>query len=284
MNKKVLGIAGLAAVTVVGGTFAYFNQTSTVENPFDTAKYGSVVTEDFKPEDGNNWKPGVEVNKDLVVTNTGDQAVVVRVKFEDIWTDAETAGKVKNVNAKDSLTVEQGNITDGKVDADKSVVHKNFANSEDWKLADDGWYYYTKKVEAGKSTDKFLDSVQLDKDADMGAYEIKQYYSEEDIQPSLTDLTEANGWNVWNVGSVMPETAKHTAVFKELVSDSKGYADANYVLKITTQTVQATDKAVAAVFAADQSVEGSVAVPASVVEGWGLEVENNQTETTEAAE
>ena len=48
-NKKVIGAAGLAAILVVGGSFAYFNQTMTVNNPFDTGKYDTNVTEDFNP-------------------------------------------------------------------------------------------------------------------------------------------------------------------------------------------------------------------------------------------
>ena len=71
-NKKIAGVAGLAAIMVIGGTFAYFNQTMTVTNPFDTGKYDTNVTEDFKPEDGDNWEPGAEVNKDVTVKNTGD--------------------------------------------------------------------------------------------------------------------------------------------------------------------------------------------------------------------
>ena len=85
-NKKAAAILGVAAVALVVGTFAYFTQTSTIDNPFDTGKYSTVVTEDFKPKDGEDWEPGVEVNKDLYVHNTGDRNVVVRVKFEDIWT------------------------------------------------------------------------------------------------------------------------------------------------------------------------------------------------------
>ena len=44
MKKKVIGAAGLAAAALVGGTFAYFSQSTTIDNPFDTAKYGTIVT------------------------------------------------------------------------------------------------------------------------------------------------------------------------------------------------------------------------------------------------
>ena len=76
MNKKIVGVVGLASVALVGGTFAYFTQTSTIDNPFNTARYRTVVTEDFNPEDGDKWEPGAKVNKDLYVQNTGDRDVV----------------------------------------------------------------------------------------------------------------------------------------------------------------------------------------------------------------
>lgn len=44
-NKKLKAIAGLVAVAVIGGSLAYFNQTMTVENPFDTNKYSSELVE-----------------------------------------------------------------------------------------------------------------------------------------------------------------------------------------------------------------------------------------------
>jgi predicted ribosomally synthesized peptide with SipW-like signal peptide len=33
MNKKAAALGGLAAVAVVGGTWAYFNQTAAITNP-----------------------------------------------------------------------------------------------------------------------------------------------------------------------------------------------------------------------------------------------------------
>ena len=110
MNKKVVGALGLAAVALVGGTFAYFTQTSTIDNPFDTAKYGTVVVEDFKPEDGEDWTPGAQVNKDLYVDNTGDRPVVVRVKFEDIW--SRNGVVFKELNSTDSMNIGIGDPTE----------------------------------------------------------------------------------------------------------------------------------------------------------------------------
>ena len=49
-----------------------------------------------------------------------------------------------------------------------------------------------------------------------------------------------------------------------------GYSDANYVLRITVETVQATDKAVAQVFSTADS---------SIVAGWNLDKEDLESTT-----
>lgn len=136
VNKKIVGVLGLASVALVGGTFAYFTQTATIDNPFDTARYSTLVTEDFVPEDGEKWQPGAEVNKDLYVQNTGDRDVVVRVKFEDFWyrgeeltdenvfitvTDGEEKGATKQPTADEKtfqIATEDGDTKEDR----KSVV------------------------------------------------------------------------------------------------------------------------------------------------------------------
>lgn len=181
-KKKVIGVAGLAAVALIGGTFAYFSQQTTIDNPFNTARYGTIVTEDFNPEDGEKWEPGANVNKDLYVDNTGDREIVVRVKFEDHWKRDNIEFKVATgSNAKE---VAQDDPKDGLVEKDKSVVHKNFAS--DWETKwtfnpEDGYYYYNQKLTGqgtdGASTGLFLDSVTLDKDTDMGAIGTQYYFA-----------------------------------------------------------------------------------------------------------
>lgn len=275
MNKKVLGVAALAAMATVGGTFAYFNQTMTVENPFDTAKYGTVTVEDFKPEDGEDWEPGVEVNKDVNVVNTGDKAVVVRMKFQDAWADLDSnAGEdgTWELSPADSLIWEdsQRDPEDGLVKTDKSVVKKNFENSDQWTYNDkDGYYYYNSQLKPTESTGTFLTSVQLLPDVDMGVYKTSHYYTTEETTPALTTpLSDA--WVQYE--GTMPKqdddgnAVLHNCTITELVEGLGGYSNANYTLNITIETVQATDKAVAAVF-------GSVA-PQKVVAGWNLTAED----------
>ncbi len=223
MNKKIVGVVGLASVALVGGTFAYFTQTSTIDNPFNTARYRTVVTEDFNPEDGDKWEPGAKVNKDLYVQNTGDRDVVVRVKFEDIWYRDDIANPFISQQEDDvfsdvtlSQTPLDKEINDGQFDGlvsildetgnivekDLSVVEKAFepgafGEGGTWKLAGpgakwstiqpDGYFYYMTTLAPGASTGKFLDEVQLYEGLDMGLFRT-QFYCKDTEDPER-DLT-----------------------------------------------------------------------------------------------
>lgn len=280
-SKKQLGILGLGAVALIGGTFAYFTQTTTIDNPFDTAKYGTVVYEDFKPADGDDWQPGAEVNKDLYVENTGDRAVVVRVKFQDIWTREDKSDGFPTLDSTDSMEVFQKDLYDGLTTGDKSVVHKYFADgtADTWStLQEDGYYYYLKKLEKNgaeneaDSTGKFLDSVRLDKDVDLGKMMTQYYYTTSETRPDID--SEMTGWE--KLGEPQPATAseirvpddaRYTAGITNPEGGALGYSDAKYTLRITVETVQATDKAVESVF---------TTAPADIVAGWDLEAEDLQ--------
>ena len=86
MNKKAAALGGLAALVAVGGTWAYFNQTAAITNPFHTeGGYETSVIEHFNPSDGEDWKPGVTVNKEVIASNTGDADVLVRVTMDEVW-------------------------------------------------------------------------------------------------------------------------------------------------------------------------------------------------------
>lgn len=244
-NKKILGVAGLAAIAVVGGTFAYFNQTMTVTNPFDTGKYDTVLTEDFTPEDGENWEPGAEVNKDVTVKNTGDYDILVRVKFDEKWVNKTTGETVKENKGMNANTYQE-NATDGLVEKDKSVVEKNL-NENNWVYNEiDGYWYYKTNLAAKTDTGKFLDAVKLLEDADMGKYITTNYYTTADTKPAETTIGDENSdpstcWVPYK-GNV-PEAAKHSMAVTKQDPNEPGYGNANYTLTITAQTVQATDAA-----------------------------------------
>lgn len=256
-NKKLKAVVGLTAVAVIGGSLAYFNQTMTVENPFDTNKYESEMVEHFKPTDGDNWQPGATVNKDIQVNNTGDYDVIVRVKFDETWTrkggDTYVDKKDKGLEARTGQT----NASDGLVAGDYSVVQKNLLNADEWFYnTNDGYYYYLENLEAGKNTGTFLDSVKLIDDADMGKYEVIKYYTTADSEPGSDQIGDdaSTQWKVYE-GEV-PTDAKHTRTVTKLVDGCEGYADSDYKLTITAQTVQASKEAVNGTFGLT-SVAGS---------------------------
>ena len=246
-NKKIAGVAGLAAIMVIGGTFAYFNQTMTVTNPFDTGKYDTNVTEDFKPEDGDNWEPGAEVNKDVTVKNTGDYDVLVRVKLTEKWANKTTGNTVAENTTGLKGDAFQADANDGLTTGDYSVVEKTL-NAANWVYSDpenggDGYWYYKTNLAAGTDTGKFLDAVKLLEDADMGKYTVTNYYTEADDKPGESAIgTDATTQWVAYTGNV-PKTAKHSMAVTKQDTNAPGYGNADYTLTITAQTVQATDAA-----------------------------------------
>lgn len=285
MKKKTVGIVGLAAAALVGGTFAYFTQTSTIDNPFDTAKYGTIVTEEFKPGDGKDWKPGVEISKKFDVSNTGDRPVVVRVKFEDIWKRNNV--EIHKPNPVDTMTVFQQDPYDGEIEYtdtsknDKSVVHKNLLNTGEngsWSdLQSDGYFYYLAKLDKQKTTEELLNSVTLDPNVDMGSLKTRYYYTTAETKPEINP-ENMEGWTLMT-GKLQPATGSEAAppegsTFMTAITMPEtgklGYSDAEYTLRITVETVQATDKAVKTVF-------GNV--PQAILEGWALDKEKLGTET-----
>lgn len=254
-NKKLVAITGLTAVAIIGGSLAYFNQSMTVENPFDTNKYSSELVETFNPGEGNNWQPGATVNKDIQVDNTGDYDVIVRVKFDETWT--RKGGDIYVDNKRINNTTAQNDSNDGLVAGDYSVVQKNLLNSDKWFYnVSDGYYYYLENLKSGQNTGTFLDSVKLIDDADMGKYDVIKYYTTDSDKPDNDNIGDDadTQWKEY-IGEV-PADAKHTRTVTKLEDGSEGYADSDYKLTITAQTVQASKEAVNAVFGLT-SVTGS---------------------------
>lgn len=254
-NKKMAGMIGLAVIMVVGGTFAYFNQTMSVTNPFDTGKYDTTLTEDFNPGDGDNWEPGAEVNKDVTIKNTGDYDVLVRVKFSEKWVNKDTKAQIKSLDNLQEGTYQES-ATDGLVANDGSVVEKTL-NKANWVYnSADGYWYYKTNLAAGTDTGKFLDAVTLLENADMGKYTVKNYYTSAETKPAEDEIgtDPATQW-VEYTGNV-PENARHSMAVTKQDPDASGYANADYTLTITAQTVQATEAAMKDAFSLTAQPDG----------------------------
>lgn len=82
-KKAALGLAGLAAVAAIGGTWAYWNQNLSVNNEFKAGNFDSDIVEEFKPEE--DWLPGETVKKVVSVKNSGNVDMAVMTKITQKW-------------------------------------------------------------------------------------------------------------------------------------------------------------------------------------------------------
>ena len=275
-KAPLFALAALLVVALVGGIFAYWNQTSVIENPFDTGIYGSTVKEDFSPADGNNWQPGVDVNKDVYAVNTGETDLIVRARLDEKWIRMIGDGITEpGMKYKDSLAdsydvylTGQNNPVDGLTALDGSVVIKKFSDSTNWIDGKDGWYYYATNLKGGQTSDKWLDSVELLADADMGKTLTKRYVS-------YSDDADEEDWVWFEYTGEMPmyitentgAPCEKDAVNAQKVLRNKvetayeniegavlyGYSLSDYTLTVTVETVQATREAVDVMFAGEST-------------------------------
>lgn len=177
-KMKLYGLAGVAALAAIGGTFAYYSATTVYDNEFDTINYGTSSYERFNPADGHEWKPGAKVDKAVYATNTGEGDVWVRIMLKEDWTrDGEAIhGQITSASDKflpvDDKTGYQIDEEDGISDKDEgSVVYKELVNSDKWIKGTDGYYYYHVALKTGETTEELLKSVTLCEDTDMGKFD-----------------------------------------------------------------------------------------------------------------
>lgn len=281
-KAKLVALAGILGITGIGGTFAYFSQTQEKTNVFQTGTFDTNIVEVFIPKEG--WEPGETVKKEVSIQNRGTFPAVVRVKFSECWVRTEDKKLLYEADStiqKDPLDPEeegrarnklenvyQENVSDGKTGAevDDSVVEKSLNLSEWVYNREDGYYYY-KYVIPGKEKDgtmyetsKILNSIRLTENVDLGRFVEKRYYatrerpdewvefatmSEASLEPGryyttaeMAELVERQGSEI-NYLKVRPEITD---------SDSTGYSEADYTLRIEAETVQATKKAVESIF------------------------------------
>ena len=80
-------LAVLLVLGIVGGTAAYNTQTKQAVNEFRTGEYATELVEEFIPP--SDWQPGISVNKDVKVRNTGTVPVFASIKLHQSWVRQE---------------------------------------------------------------------------------------------------------------------------------------------------------------------------------------------------
>lgn len=139
-KKKILSVAlaaSLAAVAVVSSSLAYFTDTDQKDNVFTVGNVDIALTEPKWDTEGEaeaeDMYPGEAVAKDPTVTNNGANPAFVRIKVE--WPESP-------------VVTYRTDYVDNKL-------------GEGWVEADDGYFYYTKPLEIGESTDALFDQIVL---------------------------------------------------------------------------------------------------------------------------
>lgn len=277
VNGKMAAGIGLGALVLVGGTFAYYYESGSLDNPLSTGMYHTQLIEDFTPPT-EDMKPGVNWDKVVGAQNTGDYPVLVRIKMNEKW-DRKT-GSEKEYKKLDSITdyakFNTGKSTTGTYPAitftadqiddndgltpeeDKTVVYKNILADSGWVDGGDGYWYWNgvleKKGSGKDSTKPLMNGLVMATNIDLGKYDTAEYYVilDDKEQPDentewleASTITDVNGDGVADVRDItIPEGKKLFRKSESAITDSRGYADSNYTLTITSQFVQATKDAV----------------------------------------
>ena len=141
-KRKLLIVTGISALTILGGTLAYFTTSDTIQNIFKTALYQHQIVEKF--ESPSDWTPGTTTEKTIKVTNTGSISMAVRASYIEQWVTSNG----NEIPLKDS----ENNVA--------AIINFN----EGWTKSSDGHYYYGSKdnmtkVAPGETTSSFISGV-----------------------------------------------------------------------------------------------------------------------------
>ena len=147
-KRKILLLAAalcMIAILAVGGTLAYFTDTSNEKDNVFTVGNVDIILEEPEwdstgKEDAPEVYPGEALAKDPTVTNEGANPCFVRV----------------SVDGLDCLDPEDPNM----------LIHVRTAGvldalGEGWVLHTDGYYYYEKVLGVGESTTPVFDHIVI---------------------------------------------------------------------------------------------------------------------------
>lgn len=148
-KKVILGALFLSGVLTVGGTAAYMTTTVQRVNKVAVGQNTTVIEENFPDPPALLVTENPEYEKKVWVTN--------RTSAEDGY----------NVNCYVRVALSYSNS-----DIGKAVILKNL-NTTDWVYGSDGYYYYTKILNEGKTTPALFTGFSIQSDKVQNAY--KEY-------------------------------------------------------------------------------------------------------------
>lgn len=142
-TKLALIFVSICLIITIGITLAYYNNVVSISNKLATNEPKVELIEKFSQ--GSIFLPGEKVTKQVKFSNSGKIDALIRVKYSDIWVDLNDEGVAGNTN----------------------LVLKEWTNAwnEEWIDGKDGYFYYTKILKTGTSTNVILDKLALFDDA-----------------------------------------------------------------------------------------------------------------------
>ena len=148
MKKKIIAIClcvAMLAIAMVSGTLAYFTDTDQKENVFTVGNVSIVLNEPNWDKTGAaealDVYPGEALAKDPTVTNDGKNPCFVRISVSNL----------------DQFV---GQFGDGAmIDYRTNYVTDDLG--ENWVLHSDGYFYYTKVLMPGETTDALFDQIVI---------------------------------------------------------------------------------------------------------------------------
>ena len=146
MKKKILSIclvAVIAVMAIAGASLAYFTAEDSAENVFTVGNVAIDLTEPkwdaTGKEEAEDVYPGEPLAKDPTVTNTGKNPCFVRISVSNL----------------DQFVVEYDAMNTYRTDYVENALGEN------WKRHTDGYFYYTKDLAAGETTDALFDQIVI---------------------------------------------------------------------------------------------------------------------------
>lgn len=274
MRKSRIFIAGLAAIAaaaMIGGTWAVWTQTLLAKNEFMTAKYSTVLEEEF--ESPGAWLPGEEEKKAVWVQNDSTIPIIAKITMNQDWirredvtalVQPEDGGapveqvvaekgealslKFTGENGEEFAAILNFNKNDVVVLADSRAkepgLRLDIKEAASLKEAEGKWLLLSEEPdELGNYTFYYMGMVQPGEKTPVLLESVR-------MNPQL-EATVTGSYTHFE----KMEDGSYKKVITQYTNSKTGYDSSHYTLNINMQTVQATKDAVDSILHWDRVVE-----------------------------